>query len=126
MDIIKVVCGIIYRNDEVFICRRKPNRALGGFWEFPGGKIEPNETFEDALCRELIEELGMKISIDNHFKTVVYDYPQFAIELISYRCQFQEATFKMTDHDAYEWVKINDLHNWQLAPADILIVEEMI
>lgn len=123
---IKVVCGIIMKENKVFICRRNINKPLGGYWEFPGGKIEAGELQEDALIRELDEELGMKVNIGLHFKTVVHAYEKFTIELIALRCEFQGANFNMTDHDSYEWVNVDELNKWRLAPADIPIANELI
>ncbi len=125
MDIIRVVCGIILQNEKVFICRRKPNKSLGGYWEFPGGKIEKGEKEEDSLIRELQEELGMSVEVLKHFKNLIHDYGNFKIELISYKCNFISSSFELTDHDAYEWINISELKKWKLAPADIPIAEEL-
>ena len=125
MDIIKVVCGIIYSGDKVFICRRNANKTLGGFWEFPGGKIEKEEKPELALERELKEELEMGVIVNEYFKTAIHKYEKFTIELIAYKCMFIDANFRLVDHDAYEWVKIKELKDWNLAPADIPIAEEL-
>lgn len=126
MDMIKVVCGIIYYGEKVFICRRNANKSLGGYWEFPGGKIEKGEKPKFALERELNEELGMKVSVNEYFKTEIHKYEKFTIELIAYKCQFIDATFIMPDHDAYEWVNVKELGKWTLAPADITIAKELI
>lgn len=126
MDTVKVVCGIIFHDSKVLICRRKPNRSLGGFWEFPGGKIEDGEKNEESLCRELMEELGMEVVVLDFFKSQFHNYDSFKIELIAYRCNFIRASFDLSDHDAYEWVGILDLNKWKLAPADIPIAEELI
>lgn len=126
MDTIKVVCGLIYDKDKIFICRRKAEKSLGGFWEFPGGKVELNESHEESLRRELKEELDMSVEILKHFKTVQHDYEKFEIELISFICNFKSSQYLMTDHDAYEWVNTSDLLNWELAPADIPIAKALI
>ena len=123
---IKVVCGIIFKDDRILICKRGSHKSLGGYWEFPGGKIENGEKHEDSLSRELMEELGMKVKIGEHFKTVVHKYEHFTIELISYTCHYIEANFILTDHDSFEWVHANDLINWNLAPADIPIATELL
>lgn len=120
---IKVVCGIIYSDDKVFICRRKPDKSLGGYWEFPGGKVEVNEHPEAALQRELHEELAMEVQIDRYFGTSRYDYPDFSIELIAYCCRLKRSSFTLTDHDAYEWVPPGELLKWKLSPADVVLWE---
>lgn len=123
---IKVVCGIIYYGEKVFICRRNSNKSLGGKWEFPGGKIEEGEKPKLALQRELNEELGMEVLVGDYFKTEIHKYEKFTIELIAYKCQFIAATFIMSDHDAYEWVNVRELIKWNLAPADIPIAEVLL
>ena len=119
MGTIRVICGIIFKDEKIFLCRRNPSKSLAGYWEFPGGKIESGETEKDALSRELHEELGMKVKVGEYFKTVIHPYDMFTIELIAYICQFQEANYTLTDHDKYEWVDREDLKKWNLAPADI-------
>lgn len=119
----KVVCGIIYKDEKIFICRRKPEKSLGGYWEFPGGKVEAGENPEDALRRELHEELAMTVKVDRYFGTSRYDYPTFSIELIAYVCTLQDDHFLLTDHDAFEWVAPADLLKWKLSPADVGLVE---
>jgi len=126
MDTIKVVCGLIYDKGKVLICRRKPEKTLGEFWEFPGGKVEQGESYKDCLKRELHEELGMSVKILKHFKTVHHNYGKFNIELISFVCNFKSCSYEMIDHDMYEWMHPVDLLKWELAPADIPIAEVLI
>ncbi|MNT37567.1 CTP pyrophosphohydrolase [compost metagenome] len=126
MDLITVVCGIIFKDDLVLICRRKPEKSLGGYWEFPGGKVEDGESNEESLLRELIEELNLKVKIKQHFFDTVHQYDNGAIELISFICETENIASESTDHDQLEWVKISDLLNWKLAPADIPIAKELI
>ncbi len=122
MKIIKVVCGIIWQGDNFFIARRKPEKSLGGYWEFPGGKIEATESPEQALERELIEELGMSVSVGEYFYTNIHNYESFSIELIAYHAKFISSSFILTDHDAYEWINPKDRSNYKFAPADIPIL----
>lgn len=126
MDTIRVVCGIIFKDDMIFLCRRSTHKSLGGFWEFPGGKIEAGEEEVESLSRELFEELGMRVDIQEHFTTVTHNYDLFTIELIAYICEFKDASFKLTDHDLYKWINKTDLMKWKLAPADIPIAEAII
>ncbi|WP_298892874.1 (deoxy)nucleoside triphosphate pyrophosphohydrolase [uncultured Psychroserpens sp.] len=122
---IKVACGIIYRDDKLFLCRRNPNKHLGGYWEFPGGKLEFNEFPEDALKRELEEELSMSVEIKNHFTTVIHKYENFVIELIAYECKFIKADYLLNAHDKYEWLELNEIKNIKLSPADIPILDKL-
>ncbi|MNM93009.1 CTP pyrophosphohydrolase [compost metagenome] len=126
MDLIKVVCGIIFKDDLVLICRRKPEKSLGGYWEFPGGKVEDGESNEESLLRELIEELNLKVKIKQHFFDTVHQYDNGAIKLISFICETENIASESTDHDQLEWVKVSDLLDWKLAPADIPIAKKLI
>lgn len=125
MAITKVVCGIILCNDEVLICRRKPEKSLGGYWEFPGGKVEGTESYEDSLTRELMEEINLKVKIKKHFFNTVHHYEKITIELISFICETNNPAVESTDHDQLEWVKVENLLNWKLAPADIPIARAL-
>lgn len=120
---IKVVCGIIYKAGKVFLCRRKPEKSLGGYWEFPGGKIEAGEKPQAALQRELREELAMEVKIERYFGSTIHHYADFSIELIAYVCTFEGDHFVLTDHDAFAWALPGDLLTWKLSPADVGLVE---
>jgi len=122
-SIIKVVCGIIRKDDKIFIARRKHEKNLGGYWEFPGGKLEDGEEPITALQRELFEELGMKVGDLKHFGQHLHHYDGYSIELIAISCVFEEALFQMTDHDEYAFVKREELVKYSLAPADIYFVD---
>jgi 8-oxo-dGTP diphosphatase len=126
MKPIKVVCGLIWKDNKIFIARRKPEKSLAGFWEFPGGKIEMNELPELALTRELKEELSMVVEKLKYFGTNIYQYKTFKIELIAYDCFFKEGTFQLTDHDLYQFVSVNELNDYKFAPADIYFVEQLL
>lgn len=105
---IKVTCGVIFNEDgNVFICRRKQEKSMGGYWEFPGGKVEEGESLQECLKRELLEELDMEVKVNQHLKTVLHDYDTFKIELVAFTCYFQRSSYLMTDHDKYEWVDVS-------------------
>lgn len=123
MNPIKVVCGIIYWNEKIFIARRKQGKSMAGKWEFPGGKVEQNEFEDNALKRELLEEFGMRVDNVNRFGSNHHDYEDFKIELVAYKCEFVEASFNLTDHDMFEWVKPSNLMNYDLALADVPFVK---
>lgn len=126
MDTIKVVCGVIFKDEKILICRRAAHKSLPGLWEFPGGKIEVGEMIEQSLVRELNEELGMTVIIQKHFKTVIHSYEKFKVELISFFCVFLEASFILVDHDKYEWIEPSGLIKYELAPADVPLANELI
>ena len=125
MAMIKVACGLIFSNDKVLLCRRNTIKSLGGYLEFPGGKVEMDESFDTCLKRELQEELDMEVDVIRHFLTVRYDYEDFSIELISFLCNFKVSTFSLTDHDAYKWVDPKSILDCKLAPADIAVAKAL-
>ena len=126
MKIVKVVCGIIWSDGKIFIAKRKSDKSQGGFWEFPGGKIENNEDPEIALTRELNEELGMQVRVVKYFGKNIHHYETLSIELIAYECQFISASFNLTDHDEYCFVSSKDLINYKIAPADLFILKGLL
>ena len=122
-SILTVICGIITNTDgKIFIARRKKDKLLGGKWEFPGGKIEKDETQKECLQRELNEEFAMQIKVGERLGENEHQYENFSILLIAYNCEFISATFELMDHDAYEWVSKESLTNYELAEADIPLI----
>ena len=131
MKYVEVVCAVIKNdNNEVFICKRGPGRALEGFWEFPGGKVEINERYEDTIIREIKEELKSIIEpirfigISNHEYQDI-DNP-FSITLYAYECKLIEGNLTLTEHTDKKWVNINELKNINFAEADKPIVDLII
>ena len=122
---IRVVCGIIYKDDKILLTRRKKGKSLEGFWEFPGGKVEKGETDATALKRELKEELGLEISELNYFSENKHDYNTFSIHLVAYKCKAFDDPNKLVDHDKFEWVMVNELGSFNLADADKPLLEEL-
>jgi len=123
MAITKVVCGLALKGENILICRRQSGKSLKGYWEFPGGKVEALESYEESLCRELMEELNLTIEIKQHFKSTIHHYDNNSIELISFICSTEDTVTTSTDHDRLEWVKVQNLLSWKLAPADIHIAK---
>lgn len=115
---IDVVCGIIFKDDLVLLARRKKGKTLEGFWEFPGGKLEKNETEASALKRELKEELGLEIYDIEFIDVNEHSYDTFKIRLIAYRCKAFSSPIRLTDHDKFEWVDKKDLSKYKIAAAD--------
>ncbi len=120
---VKVLCGIITNSEgQIFLARRKPGKSLAGKWEFPGGKLEEGESEPECLKRELLEELGMEVIVHQRVGENLHQYPTFQIRLIGYRCELVSATYALTDHDAYEWVKRDEIMEYDLAEADVPLV----
>lgn len=126
---LRVVAAVIVRDGCVLACRRNPDRSAGGLWEFPGGKIEPGELPEEALAREIREELGVPIDVGAllHRATTLTD--TVAVDLSSYRARLTDATpTGSTDHDALRWLRPDQLLalNWAAPdePVVALLVED--
>ena len=120
MKNILVVAALIKKNNNVLIARRSTgDENVLGKWEFPGGKIEPNETEEHAIEREIKEEFELDIKANKYITNNVCEYPTKTVDLRLYECEYISGEFKLHDHSEYKWVNINELLNYDLAPADI-------
>jgi 8-oxo-dGTP diphosphatase len=119
---INVVGGIIRKDGKILIAQRGQHKSLPGKWEFPGGKIEDGESPEQALERELLEEFGIAVMIQEHFHTNIHFYPTFDIRLICYNCIFVQGEFSLTDHDQVQWCDPRDLLKYDFAEADMAAV----
>ena len=120
---IKVVCGIIYKDDKILLTRRKKGKSLEVYWEFPGGKVEKGETDKSALERELNEELGLSVSELTYFSENKHEYDTFSIHLIAFKCNAHDNPKRLVDHDKFEWLNSEEIKNLNLAAADKPFVE---
>lgn len=123
---IQVTAAIVIDNQRVLAARRAPHKHMGGYWEFPGGKVEPGETPEESLTRELSEELGIVVRVGKHFYSNQHDYGDKQIILMAYFCTWSGGELSLNDHDAVEWCTSHDLTNLKWAPADIPIVQALV
>ena len=123
---IDVVAGIIKNKEgKILIARRNLTKAQGGLWEFPGGKIEPNETKEDAIVREIKEEFNMDIICDGYFDKKEYEYPTRTINLIALNCTMVGDFYEVLEHEEIAWITKEEFKNYEFAPADIYFVEKI-
>lgn len=120
---INVVAAIL-ENDkkEILIAKRKNDKILGGFWEFPGGKVEKDETPEEGLIRELKEEMNIDIKVIEYIGENIHDYERGSINLIAFKAKILKGNIKLVDHDEYKWIELSELNSYKLAPADIPII----
>lgn len=119
-----VVCALIERNGRFLIARRPRGKSLGGFWEFPGGKVEPGETAEAALHRELHEELGLQVEILAPLAAVEHAYETFALRLVPFRCAILHGEPSPTEHDELAWITIEMVASYRFPDADLPVLEE--
>ena len=125
MKKIEVVAAII-RDDEgrVFATQRGYGEWQD-FWEFPGGKMEPGESPEEALKREIWEELETRIVIERLVTTVEWDYPKFHLKMHCYWCHVESGSLTLKEHEAARWLTKDELESVKWLPADLQILEEI-
>lgn len=116
---IDVVGAVILRDGLVLAAQRGPAMSMAGKWEFPGGKIEPGETEQESLAREISEELGVAIEVDEHIVTTSYDYDFGTVNLSTYYCALEGSTPTAREHSELRWVEPRQLLSLDWAPADV-------
>ncbi|MBY6838015.1 8-oxo-dGTP diphosphatase MutT [Clostridium botulinum] len=124
MKTIEVVAAIIKKEGKIFITRRGYGEFID-MWEFPGGKIETGESREDALHREIKEELELDINKLEYLTTIDYDYPNFHLTMHCFICQIAGGKLNLNAHNDAKWVTFDELNNQKWVPADILVVNKL-
>jgi len=118
-----VTAAIIIQNNQVLLTRRAPGEKHAGGWEFPGGKVEPGESPETCLRRELLEELEIETTIGDKLTESIHTYETGAIRLLAYRATILSGSLRLHVHDEYQWVSVAKLTQYKLLPADVPIAE---
>jgi 8-oxo-dGTP diphosphatase len=121
--VVDVVGAVIVRDGLVFCVRRGPNGSLPGMWEFPGGKIEAGESPEDALAREIHEELRCHVAVGSEVTSTTYNYEFGAVRLTTYRCDLIAGEPTLTEHADKLWARPTQIRSLSWAPADVPAVE---
>ncbi|MFT8352702.1 8-oxo-dGTP diphosphatase MutT [Clostridium saccharoperbutylacetonicum] len=124
MKTIEVVAAIIKHDNEIFTTRRSYGE-FENMWEFPGGKMEAGETREEALIREIKEELELSININEYLTTIDYDYSTFHLTMHCFICTINGGKLHLNAHNDAKWMSMEDLDNLNWVPADILVVEKL-
>ncbi len=125
MKTIEVVAAVIVRDGRIFATQRGYG-DFRGMWEFPGGKMEQGESREDALVREIQEELDTEISVDKFLCTVEYDYPAFHLTMHCFICSILKGDLVLREHEAAKWLTRDELYSVDWLPADISVVSEIL
>ena len=131
MKHIEVVCALIQNEEgKIFCCKRGPGRALANKWEFPGGKIEQNETKEEALVREIKEELKSDIKVIKYIGVSKHEYTDlekpFSITMYAYLCKLIDGDLELTEHVDSCWTTINEMKLLDFAAADIPLIDFLV
>ncbi len=124
MKTVQVVAALITNQDKVFATQRGYGEFKDG-WEFPGGKIEPRETPEQALKREIQEELATEIQVEKPLTTVEYDYPTFHLSMRCFLCKVERGNLTLLEHEAARWLYYDELDGVDWLLADRVVMGEL-
>ena len=126
MKIVEVAVGVIKRGNKIYISKRADSLHQGGKWEFPGGKREVNETIEQALARELSEEIGIKVIKQSHFMLIEHDYGDKKVRLDVRLVEEFEGKEHHQEGQQSQWVEINDLRQFTFPDANKVIIDKLV
>ncbi len=122
----KVVAAFIEKNNKFLLVRRPPGKKNEGLWEFPGGKVEEGETLEEALKRELKEELGIEVLKCTFLEKIFYDYGDFKIELFAFKVNDFRGELKLKEALDYQWIDLNFALKLNLCNADRKLIKKLL
>lgn len=123
---IHVAAAIIIKGSNVLIARRPIDKHKGGYWEFPGGKVEPSETAKQALIREIAEEVNIRIQSAELFKEINYTYPEKSVHLHFFKCELFTGEAHGVEGQEIRWVKLSALSQYQFPEANQPIVDMLV
>ena len=113
-----VVAALIWRGARFLICQRPAQKARGLLWEFVGGKVEPGETKEQALCRECREELDISLAVGRQFMEVVHEYPDLTVRLTLFLASIPQGEPRRLEHNDIRWITVEEIDGFAFCPAD--------
>ncbi|SHL18739.1 (deoxy)nucleoside triphosphate pyrophosphohydrolase [Xylanibacter ruminicola] len=123
MKQIEVVAAIIYDAEGRIFATQRGYGDMKDGWEFPGGKMEPGESPEDALKREILEELETRIQVERLVTTIEYDYPKFHLKMHCFFCSIESGQLTLKEHEAARWLRLSDIYSVDWLPADKIVVD---
>ena len=123
--ITEVVAALVWNKDKFMICQRPAHKARGLLWEFVGGKVEQDETKEQALVRECKEELNMLLSVGDVFMDVIHEYPDLTVHLTLFNATIAEGKPQKIEHNVIKWITPREISNYEFCPADEEILKEI-
>jgi mutator protein MutT len=125
MPVIDVAAALVFREGKLLITQRYPEAHLGGLWEFPGGKREPGEAFEQCLVRELQEELGIEVEAGTMLESLTHEYPDRTVHLRFYRCRWKQHEPQLLGCAAFRWITADQLQDYAFPAADARLLERL-
>lgn len=125
MKHIEVVAAVIRDTEEHIFATQRGYGEWKDWWEFPGGKIEAGEAPEEALRREIWEELETRIAVERLLQTVEYDYPMFHLTMHCYLCRVESGALTLKEHEAARWLTKHELDSVRWLPADVQVIENL-
>ena len=125
MKQIEVVAAIIHDEQNRIFATQRGYGEWKDYWEFPGGKMEPGESPEEALKREIWEELETRIVIERFVRTIEWDYPQFHLTMHCFWCRVESGALTLKEHEAARWLSTNQLNSVNWLPADLQLLDEL-
>lgn len=123
--IIQVAAGLVFHRGKLLITQRRPGDHLGGLWEFPGGKLEESESFEQCLVRELREELGIQVRVREEVEDLTHAYSEKTVRLKFFRCELIAGTAEPIHCHALAWITPGELNKYDFPAADARLIEKL-
>ncbi|KZN58203.1 hypothetical protein N473_05525 [Pseudoalteromonas luteoviolacea CPMOR-1] len=123
--VVNVAVGVIVKEDQYFVCKRSDEQHQGGLWEFPGGKVEKNESVEQALVRELAEEIGIEVKSSSHLLTIEHDYGDKAVRLVVHTVADFTGEARGLEGQPSQWVDLEKLKELAFPSANVAIIEAL-
>jgi mutator protein MutT len=126
MKRVQVAIAVVFREGKLLICQRKQDADLGGFWEFPGGKIEPGESAQQCLHRELMEEVGIRADVVSELPIIQHEYPTVHIQIQPFLCRHVEGEARPIECTKIDWIEPAQLNEYAFPPANAALIDDLI